>query len=345
MIAIRTDANIEISIGHVMRCLSIADALRRNGEETVFILSSFDSQIIIDKRGYKTICLNNDYRRKEDEIDDLLEIIKRLKVDCLIIDSYEITENYMKILSEEVATAYIDDLVKCQYKSDIIINYSIDADIKDYKECICNKYLLGSSYTPIRREFSKIEKNDNFNEEKHVLISTGGSDHYDMSYKITEAIIKSGLLEQSIILDIVIGRFYNDIDRFKKLDTGNGKIRCHFNTEDMWRLMGEAFVSISASGTTVAELCTVGVPVINYITADNQKKGAFSLKDHKIVVFAGDVRDGVDTVIMNAIDSLKKFLSGELDRDYYINKGKKKYDGLGAERIALEIIKTSKKRT
>ena len=39
MIAIRTDANEKIAMGHLMRCLSIAKQLKEKGQEVIFFIS------------------------------------------------------------------------------------------------------------------------------------------------------------------------------------------------------------------------------------------------------------------------------------------------------------------
>ena len=64
MIAIRVDANEQIASGHVMRCLSIADALQELGVETLFFTSDYYAEEIIEKRGFPAICLNNDWNDK-----------------------------------------------------------------------------------------------------------------------------------------------------------------------------------------------------------------------------------------------------------------------------------------
>lgn len=343
MVAIRADANHEISIGHIMRCLSIADELRIQGEIVVFIISSPDAQSIINKRGYQVICLNNNYKKKDAEVNKLIDELNRIHADSMVLDSYEVTKGYMERLKKAVCTVYIDDIMKFDYAADMIINYSVDASITNYSRCKCNKFLLGSRYTPIRREF-RYAKSDSSENIKHLFVSAGGSDHYDMAYRIAESFINGDISSDTIILDIVVGRFYGDVDRLKYLDKGRGMIRVHSNIDNIWELMSKAFLAISASGTTIAELLSLGIPVLNYITADNQKNGADSLKNHNAVVYAGNVEDGVDEVVNNIISYATKFLKGDLCAEFYKNKGKEIYDGYGSERIALELLNIMKER-
>ena len=69
MVAIRVDANREIAIGHVMRCMSIADKLCGLGQKPVFITADHSVTDLILSNGYKTICLNTVWNDMNSEID------------------------------------------------------------------------------------------------------------------------------------------------------------------------------------------------------------------------------------------------------------------------------------
>ena len=55
MIAIRADCNSEIGMGHVMRCLSVADSLKTLGEEVCFIVSKDTDTSFFFNSPYKYI--------------------------------------------------------------------------------------------------------------------------------------------------------------------------------------------------------------------------------------------------------------------------------------------------
>ena len=56
---IRADMNSEISTGHVMRCLSVADAAKRMGREAVFITADDQPKDLIESRGHRCIVLGS----------------------------------------------------------------------------------------------------------------------------------------------------------------------------------------------------------------------------------------------------------------------------------------------
>ena len=110
MIAIRTDANEKIAMGHLMRCLSIAKQLKEKEQEVIFFISEEYAISQIQQSGFECICLHNDYADKESEIEMISELVKEYKVEKLLLDSYQVTEYYMSALRKMCRIIYIDDL-------------------------------------------------------------------------------------------------------------------------------------------------------------------------------------------------------------------------------------------
>ena len=61
MVYIRVDMNEQIATGHMMRCLSIADALRDLGEQVTFILADEQAINLLKQRGYDAIVLHTQW--------------------------------------------------------------------------------------------------------------------------------------------------------------------------------------------------------------------------------------------------------------------------------------------
>ena len=75
MIYIRVDANREIGMGHMMRCLSIAEALMEKGEKVRFIVAAQDATDVLEQRGMSYTVLNTDYKNMDSELPLLDEIL------------------------------------------------------------------------------------------------------------------------------------------------------------------------------------------------------------------------------------------------------------------------------
>lgn len=98
MIFFRTDGNSSIGLGHIMRCLSIADIGKREGKECVFFLASFDFQKVIESHGHKVIVLDTDYKNLNAELDIVMPYLQIQNLTAFIVDSYFVTLYYLYAL-------------------------------------------------------------------------------------------------------------------------------------------------------------------------------------------------------------------------------------------------------
>lgn len=142
----RTDANSSIGMGHVMRCLSIADAFHSLGNDSIiiiFILADDTVEKLIQDRGYKTVVLHSKYSKMESEL-PLWDIQSFETIHLLIVDSYYVTEHYLSSMRELIRTqdnngdkgklVYIDDVNAFLYPVDILINYNVYGSTVDYEK-------------------------------------------------------------------------------------------------------------------------------------------------------------------------------------------------------------------
>ena len=111
MIIFRADGNKKIGSGHIMRCLSIADALHDKGLDSVFVTADDSVSGLLRERGYKNVVLNLDYRNLEEELELFFSLEALPHSEMVVVDSYYATDYYFKKLSEYKKIAYIDDLL------------------------------------------------------------------------------------------------------------------------------------------------------------------------------------------------------------------------------------------
>lgn len=336
MTGIRVDANEEIAMGHVMRCLSIALQLSVK-EEVIFLLSEPYAEKLIEDTGFRCICLHNSYKEKKKELPELRVIIREQGIDRMLLDSYEVSEEYMMEIRQWVKLAYIDDLNRFRCPADLIINYTYGIDAKDYKGRTehWQSLLLGSRYVPLRPEFAK-EKIVVGGQVKSVFLTTGGTDSYHMITGILERMQRgrAARLEKYV----VIGPFYRDYARLEQLSSEDKRLIIYQNIPDIAGIMRKSDIAISAGGTTLAELASCGVPTICFAMADNQLPGTGAYAADGIMLYAGDVRDNREAVLDTIEDFLDRLESRRLRQQLNV-KGKEAIDGAGAQRIAEAIIK------
>ena len=327
-IYIRADMNEIIATGHIMRCLSIADAAKEQGKETVFITADEKPLEMLQSRGYEPIVLHTDWDNMEEEVGVLLPLIKRMGISKLLVDSYRVTEKYLRTLEEHTEVFYLDDLDAFEYPVSNVIcyaNYYSQLSYGNYKGN--TKFYLGTSYMPIRRVFQNCKPKLIKEKIENIMILSGGSDNYHMIENIAELFKESDILQA----DIICGAFYPDFEGLKEQFAGYGNLHFYQNVSNLEEFMEKADLAISAGGTTLYELSAKGTPTISYSFADNQLKNVRQFDEDGLISYAGDVR--VDDVYGNIYRLYRKFEDSKL-RKACSKKMQKVMDGQGATRIA-----------
>ena len=366
MVVIRADANSKIGMGHVMRCLSVADALLKRGEEVLFVTADDTPVPLLTKKGIPYRVLHTDYADMEAELPELWEVLRELpqgaespdatlaqKNTSILVDSYYVTEKYLAALKKRITTIYMDDIYAFSYPVDMLINYNIYGEEMGYEKDAAfadTKLLLGANYVPLREEFSAgagyVQSRKALSlgaanvtpaEEGGILITTGGSDSFNLAGQLLMEAMKYDALKEKEY-HVVSGSLNPHIGELQALAQKHENIHIHCNVTNMAELMAESEVALSAGGSTLYELCAVGVPVIAFSFAENQERLVQTFVKRGIAQYGGNYRTDGNKMIQNTIAGLETLLEDKNLRTEYRKKARTLVDGKGAERIAEAII-------
>ncbi len=352
MIIFRADGNSDIGSGHIMRCLSIAEAGKILGEHCLFVTADEGVYPTIHEHGHENSIFHTDYRNLSSELEQMRELINTVYPSVLFVDSYYVTEFYLNTLWEycrEIGCilVYIDDVCSFAYPCDILINYNIyGPDRKEYYKELYRasgypepRFLLGTGYAPLRAEFQGLSERVVKRKAENILISTGGSDPEHISKSIAELIVGPKERFDQFYFHFIIGGLNDDRAEIEKIVNSDTHIFLHTNVKNMSSLMQQADVAVSAAGSTLYELCATQTPTVTYVLADNQALGAEGFCTRNIMHSIGDVRRiGVpelsEKLITSAVD-----LAQDFDERTRISKIQRSIiDGNGAKRLIMEVM-------
>lgn len=341
-ICFKVDANGIIGQGHVMRCLTLAAVLRNCWEVAChFIASNQDTLQLLAETDFPCHCLDRDYRDYSmAAADDTLAYSRKIGADMILVDSYDVTDAFLRRLGQgaKVACFWCRE---AYISADAIINYNIDCARQQYDRYYADRktrLLLGVDYIPLREEFRREATVEVAEEVRSVLVLTGGSDNSEFLEKLIQG-LRHHRWCGSMRFTCIMGKycqFARDI-----LGEGSQSLPSHVRlipyTPDVLSVIKEHDLVLSAGGTTVYELCAIGMPAVIFSIADNQVGEAEYLGKNGIIPYAGDSRD------QGFWDSLFRML-GEMVRDrakreQVAGKMSDLVDGKGAERIGEELMK------
>ena len=331
-IFIRVDMNPVIATGHMMRCLSIADAVTKLGKKAIFITADEYPCELLGQRGYEPIVLHTDWKRMEEEAEKLKALIKEYGVKKLLVDSYQVTADYLQELRQEVEAIYLDDLDAFDYPADKLICYANYFGQFSYgQKTVDEGYYLGMEYVPLRKVFQNCPAKKISGRVEKVLLLSGGSDSCGIIKRMVDA-----FKDKEVMLITVCGRFYEGFEELKEEYKEYTNLVFYQNITNLEDYMKEVDLAVSAGGTTLYELCAVGTPTISYSFADNQLYNVRQFAKDGLIDYAGDVR--TDDIFANVIELYEKYDADNTARKERSVLMQQMVDGKGADRIARILV-------
>lgn len=339
MFYIRADGNKKIGMGHVMRCLTIAKSLNRLGEPTMFLTSDEKTSEFINEKGFDVKTLSGRYDDMEAELPQVEEILRgdktaeRLKI---LVDSYFITPYYLQQLRALAKVILLDDEKRKVYPCDGLVNYNIFGGNLGYEKeyPAGTKLFLGCDYMPLQEQFRDCDYKVR-DKAKHILFTTGGGDSSHIALHMAERLLqREGADRESPLWHIVCGPYYPDTEVLEELAKEHAILRIHKNVTCMSELMQKCDIAVSAAGSTMYELCSVGLPAVGFYFVENQRRNMETFAKLTPIKNAGDFSaepENVLTTIEKEVDTLcrEKALRKEISQIM-----KKIVDGRGADRLA-----------
>lgn len=309
-ICIRTDASVEIGTGHVMRCLVLAEDLRRNQCNVNFICREFPGNLIknLEANGFKvwslpvpeSTCNGADFRRwlqnnwKTDAKQTIELLNKQPEIDWFIVDHYALDRQWEHIIKPRVKRLLvIDDLADRPHDCHMLMDQNLYRNMEGrYLKLVPEDatVLLGSKYLLLRQEFRNpgCVKNRGRTVNR-ILVSFGGSDPTNETMKALKAIYR--LNRPNIAVDVVVGFSNQNYSVIKGLCEKMPQTKIHCQIDYLTELMAKADLAIGAGGSTTWERCYMGLPAITIETAENQSEILSFLSELGAVYHLGKSRE------------------------------------------------------
>lgn len=345
MFYIRTDANKIIGMGHIMRCLAIAQEFRTRGEDVTFIVADEQSEKMIYQKGYSAICIHSQWDILNQEIDTMVSLIQKLHIEKLLVDSYSVTDSYLRTLRKKTMLAYIDDIDAFIYPVNLLINYNVYALQLSYSERYKAagenvNFLLGCEYATLREEFRNVKKSI-CKQVNQILITSGGTDPYNVIGNLLRE-MKNRDWFKTTEFHIILGPFH----RYKQVLQSQWylyhNVHFHEKVSNMSEYMRLCDIAVTAGGVTSYELCACGIPSIIYTLADNQLNIAKTFDRMNLIPWIGDVRNDMDKCVERIIKQIEFLRMNYKYRKKISTSMQQLIDGAGTAKVVEKIIQYEK---
>lgn len=276
-ILFRANSSSYIGTGHIMRDLVLVKEF--SNDNIIFATQDLQGNINrkIEEANYKLEIL------KSNDVEELNNLIKKLKIGMIVIDNYDINYNFEKKLKEQnpfLKIFVLDDNYEKHF-CDILLNHNIYANKEKYinrvpKNC---ELRCGAKYTLLRDEFLEAKKQKNIvkkRETKTIFIAMGGADHKNLNIKILKTLKK---YRKNIIVNLVTTNANKNLEELKKYCQNKKWINLQINSKKIAKLMNKSHFAIITPSVTANEAYFLGLPIIAIKTAKNQNQMYKYLKE------------------------------------------------------------------
>jgi len=347
----RADASLDIGTGHIMRCLTLANALNANEERCIFICREHLGnliEIIVDA-GFEVLTLpagpmatGNSHKdwlgaNWQADVEQTRDALQGIVVDWIVVDHYALDANWERAMRPQCKQLMvIDDLADRQHDCDLLLDQNLGHTVEDYEGLVPKvcRLLVGSRYAMLRPEFAQLRE---YSLERrvnpsldHILITMGGVDQNNATGQVLEALEASTLPATSRIT-VVMGPHAPWLKEVKRIAAAMPwEVDVKVGVNNMAKLMADSDLAIGAAGSTAWERCCLGLPSLMLVLAENQRASAEAIQKEGAAVLLGNILESV----LNFSQVLQKLISYDQESIAKISKaGSDLVDGLGVQRV------------
>jgi UDP-2,4-diacetamido-2,4,6-trideoxy-beta-L-altropyranose hydrolase len=333
----RVDSSLEVGLGHLQRCLSLALALR-HFDTTCFFLTNKETVVTdrVKRFGFKGWTLDTIESWSTDDVAQTSKIADLEDCDAIVVDSdYEGADYLGQLRSAGLLVCAIEDLVPHSFPCQLVVNGDVHAHKLSYESSSGDTiFLLGPEYSILHGEFWTIPRRVIGKAVENILVTFGGADAYNLTPRVLKVLNE---IPGTFSVTAIIGPFFNNVrDIQAAAEQAEGRIRLVHSPDSVRNLMLESDLAVSAGGQTLYELACVGCPTIAVWVAPNQDGQLQVFEEASFIQFAGR---GDDDSVVNVIgDAVFSLLQNPQTRADMSGAGQRLIDGQGALRVVDTIL-------
>lgn len=349
-VAFRVDASKKIGSGHVMRCLALARALRKQHHHCVFICRELEGHLIESlKTGFEVQVLPAPAQAAstwlevslEQDLQDTQQALSQIsKLDYLVVDHYELNKKWETAIRRQAPVLVIDDLANRKHDCDVLLDQTAsDGFEKRYQNLVPSdaikllgpRFALMSSEFQASREQAFEQRQLKRNNLDRIVVYFGASDQGGTTLRVLNFLKNL----KSCRVDIVLGA--NSPDKLEIMETASrhDHFIVHEQVSNMAQFLINCDLFIGAGGVSMWERACLGVPSLVISMADNQKLNCETLAQKGAIIYLGDHQRLTSLALQSGIEFL---LHNHEQRFRLSQAGMKVVDAKGVDRVVQKVF-------
>ena len=329
------DSGAAVGGGHVMRCLTLAEALAEEGLRSTFLAPPAVGTLLdrFDRSGCGRVPL---------DADPDADALASAAADAAAGFRAAVFDHFGMDAAQEaplrrpgLVLAAVDDLADRPHAADLLVDPNLHRTAADYARLVPPgaELLLGPEYALVRSEFAVARERvarQPREAVRRVLVSLGLTDVGGITERALAVVAP---LLGSAEADIVTGAAAPSLPRLRELAARDPRLHLHVETSSMAALMTSADLALGAGGSSTWERACLGLPTLTVVIADNQAPGTRALEQAGATV-------SLDARVENleaAAEPFRRLMTDAELRARLSRASAALCDGGGARRVAARL--------
>jgi len=317
--------------GHVVRCVALAERLRDGyGYGVTFIMSDGKAGIqLVQESGFPVI-----YKGLNELSIWFADLPMNNKPDAFVLDTRNDLScaDIVNIKKQGILIVIIDNSKKIRIEADLVF-YPPVPQVRDLDwHSFAGHRYVGWEWVILRQQFATPQLSLE-GEERHLLITMGGSDPAGLTEKVIDIMENNN---QNFTATIVVGNGNSRVEKIDQLvQKATRSLKLRTNVKNMASLMSKADLAIATFGVTAYELAAIKTPMILLCLDDDHSVSASIFEQEGMARAVAIYKDGWEKQLAVF---LREIMGSKEHRRDIKNAAQNKVDGRGANRIAQVIV-------
>ena len=328
---IRCDGSPELGMGHVVRCLAIAEAVVAQGHPAPAFLmtSSTLGTARVQAAGFQVYPVSAAHLSGSGFV-HAVEMSGATTV-CVDVRDALSRNDLERLRAEGVRIAVLDDASDRRLAADLAFYPPVPQVAALDWSGFSGEKLVGWEWIPLRSMFADCT-HAALVEPPRLLVSLGATDPHGMTLPVLEVL---AALDVNCQVRVVIGSVCPQrAEIHAALEHLPMPCECLEDVTDMAALMAEAGLAVVAFGMTAYELAACGVPALYLCASEDHAQSAAALVQAGAGFSLGVVDDGSTARLQAALGDV---LGNRDMRRAMAARARALIDGRGAQRIAARL--------
>ena len=365
-VLIRTNAGQYTGIGHLVRCLQLAEQLVARQAKVIFVLDFIETNITPFLTDYLVETLYDEVQAEISAQEDAIKFVKLLnqyQATHVIIDDYRLDHHWEKSVKHHhqkpLTLVAIDDILR-EHDCDILVDMKWRGDDTQnaYDHLLPQQAikLLGPKYVLLNKQYQNNEANlpkwdisqkeptainsQNSSSPFTVMLGLGGGGDLAQFQQLLDNVLNSKhSLNVHLKILVVLGPLSTNSQALIKQYADNDQVELLIGKTDLYPYLQKTHLYIGAAGGILYQLLALNIPALTFAIADNQASEKTQLAQLGHYFHLDNLSELMPEKLVYFIESISTHYPRIIN---LLQNAETKIDAMGASRVAEQILSLNK---